>query len=437
MLMSHVWKFARRSNVLRALKIFREHVLREILGFVVSPDELVRNIEDPAPVLAHDGIPGGLLAAQASLDQLVRSRRLCGGWIRLHASRIVRRQEQAHHNRAFFEVSTNAREVVGLRRYGSFTTTMQPKAGRRGSLRRVSRATEDVSETGFHESVHGLACDTVPLSKVAEAEGTPVYVYSAAVVRERFTAFDRAFAPHPHTVHYALKANSTLGLLRVLRGLSASADANSGGEIEVALRAGFTPPQIVFTGVGKRPDELARAVALGVRAINAESAGELERLDAIARAQGRTVAVALRVNPDIEATTHPHIATGSRRNKFGVAFADAAAVCREAAARAGLRFVGVHVHVGSQIVQLGPLQRARGGGRRVGACASGGRSADRVRRPGRWRGHFLRRDRGARPRGVRGQRSSVRLPGQGCRCYSNPAASSSAQRASCWHVSSI
>ena len=235
---------------------------------------------------------------------------------------------------------------------------MQPKAGRRGSLRRVSRATEDVSETGFHESVHGLACDTVPLSKVAEAEGTPVYVYSAAVVRERFTAFDRAFAPHPHTVHYALKANSTLGLLRVLRGLGASADANSGGEIEVALRAGFTPPQIVFTGVGKRPDELARAVALGVRAINAESAGELERLDAIARAQGRTVAVALRVNPDIEATTHPHIATGSRRNKFGVAFADAAAVCREAAARAGLRFVGVHVHVGSQIVQLGPLQRA-------------------------------------------------------------------------------
>ena len=235
---------------------------------------------------------------------------------------------------------------------------MQPTARRRRPLRRVSRDGEDVPETGFHESVRGLACDGVPLSRVAKVEGTPLYVYSAAMVRDRFEAFDRAFAPHPHTVHYALKANSTLGLLRMLLGLGASVDANSGGEIEVALRAGFTPPQIILTGVGKRPDELARAVTLGVRAINAESAGELERLDAIARGQGRTAAVALRVNPDIEAMTHRHISTGSRRNKFGVALADAAAVCRLAAVRPGLRFVGVHVHVGSQIVQLGPLQRA-------------------------------------------------------------------------------
>ena len=215
-----------------------------------------------------------------------------------------------------------------------------------------------MSETGFHQSAHGLACDGVPLARVADAEGTPLYVYSAAVVRDRYRAFDRAFASHPHAVHYALKANSTLGLLRVLQALGASADANSGGEIDVALRAGFTPAQIVFTGVGKRADELAHAVALGVRAINAESPGELERIAAIARDRGVTADVALRVNPDVDALSHPHMSTGTSRDKFGVALSEADAVCRNAAARPGLRLVGVHVHIGSQIVQLAPLQRA-------------------------------------------------------------------------------
>ena len=119
--------------------------------------------------------------------------------------------------------------------------------------------------------------------RIAAAVGTPLYVYSAATIASRYRAIDEAFAGYPHALHYALKANSTLAIARLLRGLGSAADANSGGEIDVALRAGFIPPQIVFTGVGKTPAELAQAIELGVKTINAESAGELERIDAIAR----------------------------------------------------------------------------------------------------------------------------------------------------------
>src|SRR5918999_5121541 len=123
-----------------------------------------------------------------------------------------------------------------------------------------------------------LVCDGVPLSDIAASEGTPLYVYSAATIISRYRAVDEAFASYPHAMHYALKANSTLAIARLLRSLGSGADANSGGEIDVALRAGFIPPQIVFTGVGKTQTELAQAIDLGVRSINAESAGELERI---------------------------------------------------------------------------------------------------------------------------------------------------------------
>ena len=129
---------------------------------------------------------------------------------------------------------------------------------------------------------------------------------------------DEAFRSYPHAIHYALKANSTLAIARLLRGLGACADANSGGEIDVALRAGFIPPQIVFTGVGKTDAELAQAIDLGVKTINAESAGELERIDRIARARQIRARVALRVNPNIDARSHPHISTGlARRTSSG------------------------------------------------------------------------------------------------------------------------
>ncbi|MAG72272.1 MAG: diaminopimelate decarboxylase [Vicinamibacterales bacterium] len=232
------------------------------------------------------------------------------------------------------------------------------RRGGDGLLAADDGATCTVTETGFHDSGDGLACDGVPIARVAEAEGTPIYVYSASVIRDRFRAFDDAFATHPHAVHYALKANSTLAVLRLLQALGAGADANSGGEIDVAQRAGFVPSRIVFTGVGKRPDELAKAVSLGLKAINAESVGELARIDAIAVAEGKRANVALRVNPDIEATSHPHISTGAHRNKFGVAFDEAAAICREAVVRRGLRLAALHVHIGSQIVQIAPLRQA-------------------------------------------------------------------------------
>src|SRR6185503_18315234 len=146
----------------------------------------------------------------------------------------------------------------------------------------------------YSQGKHGLACDGVALADIAAQAGTPVFVYSARAIRDAYTGIDRAFADYPHAIHYALKANSTLALLRLLRGLGSRADCNSGGEIQVALRAGFTPADIVFTGVGKTREELELALAHDVATINAESPGELDRIAAIAHAAGRTARVALR-----------------------------------------------------------------------------------------------------------------------------------------------
>jgi diaminopimelate decarboxylase len=212
--------------------------------------------------------------------------------------------------------------------------------------------------TGFHRQNGMLACDGVPLSDIAAAEGTPLYVYSAATIVGRYRAVDDAFASYPHAMHYALKANSTLAIARLLRSLGSGADANSGGEIDVALRAGFIPSQIVFTGVGKTPHELAYAVELGVKTINAESAGELERIDQIARARQTRTRVALRVNADIDALSHPHISTGLRTNKFGIAITGVREICRRMRKRDGIEIVGLHSHIGSQITDLAPLRRA-------------------------------------------------------------------------------
>jgi len=185
-----------------------------------------------------------------------------------------------------------------------------------------------------------------------------VYVYSAAAIRAGVRALDSAFTGYPHAIHYALKANSTLAIARLLRDLGCGADANSVWEIEVARAAGFAPADIVFTGVGKSPAELECAVSLGVKAINVESSGELERVEAIAARLGRQARVAVRLNPDIDARSHPHISTGLRVNKFGVPLDEANAVFRSLKARPSLELVAVHVHVGSQITTIEPLERA-------------------------------------------------------------------------------
>ena len=198
----------------------------------------------------------------------------------------------------------------------------------------------------------------MPLADIAAAVGTPVYVYSAAVLGDRYRAIDAAFDGYPHALHYALKANSTLAIARLLRALGASADANSIWEIDVARRAGFEPSQIVFTGVGKSPEELECAVSLPLKAINVESAGELARVEAIAARIGRPARVAIRLNPDIDAQSHPHISTGLKINKFGVPVDDARALLQTLGTRPSLALVAVHVHVGSQITSLDPLKRA-------------------------------------------------------------------------------
>jgi diaminopimelate decarboxylase len=212
--------------------------------------------------------------------------------------------------------------------------------------------------TGFQRLNNILVCDDVPVTEIAAAEGTPLYVYSASTIATRYRAIDDAFRSYPHSLHYALKANSTLGIARLLRGLGSGADANSGGEIDVALRAGFIPEQIVFTGVGKTASELAQAIDLGVKTINAESEGELERIDLLARERQTRARVALRVNPDIDARSHPHISTGLKKNKFGIAMDAAREIARRASRRDALEIVGLHIHVGSQITDLDPLRRA-------------------------------------------------------------------------------
>lgn len=196
------------------------------------------------------------------------------------------------------------------------------------------------------------------LSDIAAAAGTPCYVYDAAAIRAAYATLDDAFEDYPHAIHYALKANSSLAIVKLLQSLGSHADANSLGEVDVALRCGYRPGEIVFTGVGKSAAEIDRAVSLGLLAINVESPGELDRIDQRAIALDVRARVALRVNPDIDAKSHPHISTGLKANKFGVPISEAPALFREMASRKGLEPIGAHVHIGSQITTLDPLTRA-------------------------------------------------------------------------------
>jgi diaminopimelate decarboxylase len=205
---------------------------------------------------------------------------------------------------------------------------------------------------------HHLGCDGVPLTAIADAVGTPVYVYSASAIRTRYAALDAAFGGYPHALHYALKANSSLAIAALLRRAGSAADANSIWELELARKAGFPPEAIIFTGVGKSDEELECAVPLGLKAINVESAGELARVEATAVRARRVARVAVRVNPDIDAQSHPHISTGLRASKFGVPVDEALALVDTLPGRLALRLVALHVHVGSQIAGLEPIAAA-------------------------------------------------------------------------------
>jgi diaminopimelate decarboxylase len=200
-----------------------------------------------------------------------------------------------------------------------------------------------------------LYAEGVPLSAVASAHGTPTYVYSRAEIEARFRAYDAAFGTHPHLVCFAVKSNSNLAVLNLLARLGAGFDIVSGGELERVLAAGGEAGKVVFSGVGKSRAEMARALEVGIRCFNVESLPELERLNEVALAHGKRAPVSLRVNPDVDANTHPYISTGLKENKFGIAIEDAEAVYLRAIALPGLEVIGVDCHIGSQLTELRPF----------------------------------------------------------------------------------
>jgi diaminopimelate decarboxylase len=203
---------------------------------------------------------------------------------------------------------------------------------------------------------HGtLHAENVPLPTIAERFGTPCYVYSRATLERHWHAFDTAFKDHPHLICFAVKANSNLGVLNTLARLGSGFDIVSVGELERVLAAGGDPAKVLFSGVGKRVDEMRRALEVGIRCFNVESGDELERLNKVAAQLDVQAPVALRVNPDVDAGTHPYISTGLKENKFGVAIEQAMAIYRRAADLPHIRVSGVDCHIGSQLTELAPF----------------------------------------------------------------------------------
>ncbi|MDQ5908950.1 MAG: diaminopimelate decarboxylase [Pseudomonadota bacterium] len=200
-----------------------------------------------------------------------------------------------------------------------------------------------------------LYAEDVPVADIAAAVGTPCYIYSRATLERHWRAFDQAFGAHPHLVCYAVKANSNLAVLNLLARLGSGFDIVSGGELERVLAAGGDPGRVVFSGVGKRRDELERALAVGIRCFNVESAAELDVLEQVAAARGQRAPVSLRINPDVDAQTHPYISTGLKQNKFGIDPDRALALYEQTAASSHLHVVGVDCHIGSQLTQVAPF----------------------------------------------------------------------------------
>ena len=200
-----------------------------------------------------------------------------------------------------------------------------------------------------------LFAEGVALSAIAERFGTPTYVYSRAHIEAQYRTFADALDGMPHLVCFAVKANSNLGVLNVLARLGAGFDIVSGGELERVLAAGGSADKIVFSGVGKTREDMRRALEVGVHCFNIESTDELERLQVVAAELGVRAPVSLRVNPDVDAGTHPYISTGLKENKFGIAIADAEDVYVRAAQLPNLEVLGVDCHIGSQLTTLEPF----------------------------------------------------------------------------------
>lgn len=203
-----------------------------------------------------------------------------------------------------------------------------------------------------------LYVEDVELEQIARSAGTPLYVYSATAIRERYQRYDRAFGSTPHQVFYAVKANSNLSVLRLLAAEGAGFDIVSGGELYRVLHAGGDPSKVVFSGVGKTREEVEFALDSGIHSFNCESEAELALIDSIASRLGKKARIAIRVNPHVDAQTHPYISTGLRDHKFGIDISVVEAVYEKAAALGHLIPEGVSCHIGSQLLDTAPLKEA-------------------------------------------------------------------------------
>jgi len=248
---------------------------------------------------------------------------------------------------------------------------MSPPGRAKGEDRSAQRA--GISTTAFAYRHGELHAEGVPLSTIAARFGTPCYVYSRAALENAYREFDAAFADVSHLVCYALKANSNLAILNLFARLGSGFDIVSGGELARVIAAGGDPAKVVFSGVGKTEDEMAQAIKAGILCFNVESAGELERLNAVAGTLGKRAPVSFRVNPDVDPKTHPYIATGLKESKFGVAYEDAPGLFAHAATLPNIAVHGIDCHIGSQVIDLSAY---------VEACAKVMHLVDRIEAAG-------------------------------------------------------
>jgi diaminopimelate decarboxylase len=214
-----------------------------------------------------------------------------------------------------------------------------------------------ILKSGFPRVDGVLYCENIPLSRIAAAAGTPVYVYSAATIRDRYQRLDKALTGVPHRLHYTLKANSSRAILDVIRGLGAGVDVVSGGELHRALAAGFKPFDIVFGGVGKTEAEIREALTAGALLLNVESEQEIRIISGIAADIGVTASIGIRVNPEVSLeATHEYIKTGEKGSKFGIPFEDVVGVAKTALTLKNVSLVGLDMHLGSQLSRIEPYR---------------------------------------------------------------------------------
>ncbi len=207
----------------------------------------------------------------------------------------------------------------------------------------------------FQYQHHQLMAENLPVKQLAEQFGTPLYIYSKATLERHWHAFDKAFGEHPHLVCYAVKSNPNIAILNVMAKLGSGFDIVSQGELERVLAADGDPAKVVFSGVAKSEPEITRALEVGIRCFNVESEAELLRINEVAGRLGKTAPISLRVNPDVDAHTHPYISTGLKENKFGVSVEQAREVYKLAATLPNIKIVGMDCHIGSQLTELQPF----------------------------------------------------------------------------------